>query len=487
LVGLVLALEERNRLPEAERRRLDAEVRAQIDDQRGLDLLRLWLARAPSLGLRGRTERVRASLVLMGWLLAVAGVFLGWGTAAALLSIEVHEGRINIVLVVAVLVWAPLLALLMSLMGWLWSFWWSSRNAARSDPLRARSLSDLVRSATLGRIVLGILTPTVRQDVEVVLGRMTGQRLLYSRVARTQLTRWSQTLGFGFGVGALGATLVFVAFTDLAFGWSTTLEIAAADVHPWVRLMASPWAGLWPAASPPLELVESTRFFRVAADDHDHLIDPILFGGWWPFLVMSIATYCVLPRAVVSLLLWHWHTREIGRAAGLTPGVDRLVDRLTTPIVEGQAITAEKRIGRGETGRVHEVDRSEWMTRAGEIPLLIRWAELLGDAEIDVMLGGAPIRILDAGGSRSLEHDEMVASEAAAATAAVAVLVRGYEPPVLDVLDFLALLRTKLGADARLCVFLLGAKDSDLGTWQRKLASLGDSRLVVSRWESGHG
>jgi hypothetical protein len=475
LIALTLALEERSTQDERDRRRLDREIGARIATDRGLGLLRTWLVEAPDELLKERFARVRSSLIGLGWLLAALGLFLGWAAASALLTIEVHDGRINIVLAVVLLVLLPVLSLLASLVAWLFSL-------RSPDSADARSLGELIRAATLGRLVLRLMAPRVRQDVEVVLGRLTAHKRLYSRVERGQLIRWSQTLGLGFGVGALAATLAFVAFTDLAFGWSTTLDIAAADVHRWVQFMAMPWASLWPAASPSQELVESTRFFRVAAENHVHVIDPILYGGWWPFLVMAIFCYCVMPRVFATMAISEWHAREVGRAIGLTPGVDRLFDRLATPFVEGQALDEESGTARAGDEIVQEVGRADWIAKQSANPLVvIRWAELLDDEAVAAAIGTTEVRILDAGGRRSLEHDADVARETAATNASVAFLVRGYEPPVLDVLDFIALLRSKVGEERALCVFLLGARDTDLRTWQRRLATLGDPLLVLSR------
>jgi hypothetical protein len=217
-----------------------------------MGLLRTWLQVAPTDSLRARIESLRASLVRVGWLLVAAGCFFGWATASALLSIEIHEGRINIVVAVALLVAVPFCLLIAGLLGWLWSLRPSGIDAKQR-------LTDLLPSIGFGRLALRFLPLAVRRDVEVVIGRFTAHGRLYGQVERGQLLLWSQVMGTAFGVGALVATLAFVVFTDLAFGWSTTLDVSASAVHGWARVLAAPWASIWPAANPSLELVEATR------------------------------------------------------------------------------------------------------------------------------------------------------------------------------------------------------------------------------------
>ena len=476
LVGVVLALDERSSLEERDRRRLDREIRtsAGVPNRRSIGLLRTWLQVAPTDSLRARIKSLRVSLVRVSWLLVAAGFCFGWATASALLSIKIHEGRINIVVAVALLVVVPFCLFIAGLLGWLWSLRPSGTGATRS-------LTELLRSIGFGRLALRFLPPSVRQDVEVVIGRFTAHGRLYGRVERGQLLLWSQAVGTAFGVGALVATLAFVVFTDLAFGWSTTLDVSASAVHRWTRVLAAPWASIWPAANPSLELVEATRFFHVALEDRIHAVDPIVYGGWWPFLVMSILSCAVLPRALMMGAVSFWVARETSYAIGLTPGVDRLLDRLTTPIVETQALSEEGEIGRPSNELAPEVEMAGWLAaHAGAEPKVVRWAELSSEESLRAAIGIEALRFFDAGGRCSLEDDATVARELAGGTVGIIVCVRGFEPPVLDVLDFLRAIRDQVGLEQPLLVVLFGANGGDVRAWRRKLIGLGDPRLVVA-------
>ena len=410
----------------------------------------------------------------LGLLLLAVGFFLGWAAAAALLSIEVHTGRINIVLAFAVLVLLPALSILLSL----GVFAWTAFSQPKSQ---ASGLRLLLSGFGLTRLAMRLLPASVRGDVANVLGRMTAHGRLYGRVERGQFLVWSQSLGLGFALGALVATLAFVALTDLAFGWSSTLAIEARAVYVWVHHIALPWASLWPEASPSMDLVEATRFFRVAAEGHTHLIDPILFGGWWPFLVASIVVYTLLPRLLLLVGARAWHARATGSAIGLTPGVDRLLERLSTPVIEGQALEQEGEIGRGAADLVPEVSLQNWFEReGGQGRLVLRWASLLDDAELASVLGVSDLRIEDVGGRQSLSEDDAVILRLPRGPGGVVVCVRAYEPPVLDVLDTLVKVRERIGHEASLLIALVGGGEKDAKTWRRKLTELGDPRICAA-------
>ena len=502
LIALVLALEERDQQEERDRRRLDREIGARYAETNagtkasGLPLLRFWLEHAPSLELEARIRRVQSALALLRWLLLGVGLFLGWAAASALLQFEVHAGRINIVLCLGLLVLLPLGMLVLAVVGAIASLRLTDDGAG---------IAGGWRRFAMARGAMSLLPGSVRRDVEILLGRMTAHSRLYARVQRAQLFGWSQSVGLAFSVGALTATLAFVVFTDLAFGWSTTLDVEPTQIHRLTRVLSAPWAAFWPDAAPTLDLVESTRHFRVSAglggaagsapeDAHIHFVDPILYGGWWPFLVAALVFYGLMPRLLVLGLGSRWLSGEVAKAIALTPGVDRLVERLTTPIIETQATAPQSELGRAEAGLVPVVEAADWIReRGGEAPVVVRWAEASTDEALVAALAAPGLRVRDAGGRRTLAEDAALVAACGAEKAptggkgqgGVALCVRAYEPPVLDVLDFLADLRRAIGRERGLCVLLEAGTPADQDAWRHKLMGLGDPGLRVARLAAG--
>lgn len=471
----MLALEERAAQPERDRRRLDREIRAravEAGERDGLAILRRWLAEAPRPATRERIRRVRSSLGLLRSVMLGGGLFLGWAAAAALLQVEVYAGRINIVLCVGLLVGLPL-AMLFTSVG---ALGWANRSKVGENASRGSW-----QSAGLGRGAMAILPHSVRSDVEILVGRLNAHERLYARARRVQLFVWSQAIGFGFAVGATLATIFFVVFTDLAFGWSTTLDVEASKVHALAKALATPWSAIWTEAVPSFDLVETTRHFRAGSEPTQaHFVDPIRYGGWWPFLVMALTCYSLAPRVVALGLGARRLGDESGRAIAHTPGVERLLERLTTPLVESKAPEAEGTIGHAGEGALPLEEVHGWWARQGqESAMAIAWAESIEDATLLRAFATEEMKVRDAGGRRTLAEDAECTTEAGECAGAVMVCVRAFEPPMLEVLDFLADLRSSIGASRSLGVLLLEGDEADRATWAIKLATLGDPGLVV--------
>lgn len=108
---------------------------------------------------------------------------------------------------------------------------------------------------------------------------------------------------------ALGMLLVFLLlllFSDLAFGWSSTLITQPQSVDKVTQIISLPWQAFWPQAVPDLQLIEQTRFARIETTAGNFQVASL----WWPFLLASLVFYNLLPRVVLTLFCG-WRSRQL--------------------------------------------------------------------------------------------------------------------------------------------------------------------------------
>lgn len=108
---------------------------------------------------------------------------------------------------------------------------------------------------------------------------------------------------------ALGILLVFLLlllFSDLAFGWSSTLITQPQVVIEITQMISAPWQFFWSQAVPDLQLIEQTRFARIETSTGDFQEA----SRWWPFLLASLLFYNLLPRVVLTLFCG-WKSRQL--------------------------------------------------------------------------------------------------------------------------------------------------------------------------------
>jgi len=327
------------------------------------------------------------------------------------------------------------------------------------------------------RWALRALPQSTRERLDAAWGRGQAWERLTAPLRRWLLLSISQGAGVAFQLGALTATLALVVFSDLSFGWSTTLEVDARSVQRLTDALSLPWAWLWPEARPSLELVEATRFFRIAGGPNPAV--PLeTYGGWWPFLVMTLVVYGLVPRAVFFAVARSRLQHALRRAFLEAPGSARALDRLDSPLLETTADHEENEAG-GAAGSPREAAGVQLPAQA----VVVSWAEACAETGA-AQLTCTPVAAFDAGGPRSPAEDTQVARRAAATAVengvAIVLAVRGFEPPLAEVFDFLRELRGAVGSGHAVLVAPLGGGPVERGAWQQRVAAAGDPWLQLA-------
>jgi hypothetical protein len=304
---------------------------------------------------------------------------------------------------------------------------------------------------------------------------------------------WSQLFAVAFQLTAVAASLVLVVFTDLAFGWSTTLTTgdAALDaqrVHRVTSRMAVPWSWAVEDAQPSLALIEESRYYRVASEPVSRA-QAARLGGWWKFVILTMAVYGLGPR-LLTLALARSRLRAAARAVVImAPGVSALLRRIHRATIETRATESE-----ADYDSAMRAERPEHaLPRAsGNIRAVVNWSEVPVNAT--VLAAEFPhARVFGAGGATSVQEDIALAKRLGQLPGGgggdVLVLVKAWEPPLMEFLDFLKTLRSALGGETMIVVYPVGLDDSgglgpaapaQLKLWRGKLAGIGDGWLRVT-------
>ncbi len=476
LIDLTTALKTDNATDLEQRKQRDRAIGKTLQAQRKHPArqLRGWLERVE---IRGWQRRGQAGVQLyhvLGVVLAVAGLSAGWGLAGALLH---YTGAtpINVFHALGVLVLAQIALLVL----------WALSMLPVTLPWFAglRSALGFLHPGRLARWIAGRFPQRGGSALEVV---WHGDNLMVTApAARWLLSFWSQLFSFWFNLGVLAAVFYLIAFSDLAFAWSTTLKLSDADFHGLLRVLSWPWHNLVPAAVPSRELVEASRYYRLDAGPlgGGAKLSGAQLGGWWPFLVAAVVCYGLVPRLLTLLISWQRTRHHLARALPRLPGAPELLARLNSPLVTTAAGGAQERAA------VRPVAPEEAGPRSALAPVpctIVGWSDTLDHR---AALGGGlqalgiqPRDWLSAGGGRSTQQDrETVAALCQHAAEGVAVVTKAWEPPLLEFLDFLQALRAQCTRHQPILVLLWGAGDgvsrAQSDTWRQTLRQLKDPDL----------
>lgn len=450
-----------------------------IDNRDASSRVRRWWQRIRASGGKQEPYPAGRQLVraraLVSALVLLVGVTVGVAVAAGALSYD-GQHPVNIVTALSLLLVLPLIFLATSLI---------------IVPRRLPGFGGLQRflaEVSVGNVACTVATrlaPVLAEGL-AVLAVAPARRDSAARLGKWQMLLWSQLAGLSFGAGALVTCFALVVFTDLAFGWSTTLAVDSRAAMGIIDTISLPWSAWLPSGVPSAELIDISRFYRLESGS-DVLVPAARLTGWWPFLVATLVVYGMGPRAIM-LVVAATRVRAATRDLLLhEPEVRALIDRMDTPavVLDGAAVRNAPTLA-SEPWVEGRVEPSS-VSRANSWRVLIWNESLTGELRscwpkefLDTTL--AP---LDVGGGNTLVADlGVLGNLEATSERGVAVLTKAWEPPLGDFRDFVTELRSHVGRQVSIMVVPIGlggstATAEELVVWRYGIASLVDPALYV--------
>ncbi len=488
-VDIPLWLERDRDTPYAERLRRDREIAREFgsgeldagrEAARGrAALVRAWWRRVGRDEPPGPGRRLEAARTLVTAGMAFLGIMSGSGLALGAFRYNGSE-PVNVVKVLALLVGIQSVLLLLTLL----------LLPGRIPGLRG--LQDAIAAINPGALAASVYRRLARPqpNLSPLFGWHPGRATAAGRFAKWQLLRYAQVAAVAFNCAALVTAALLITFTDLAFGWSTTLAADPVTVARIVHAAAWPWHALLPGAVPDLDLVARSQFFRLQGSAGFSAAASRELAGWWSFTILAIVTYGLLPR---TLLLVFAGLRVKGAERTLLlddTRVAALLERMTAPEVETAspepeppAFEAPPPAGRrpvpGAGAAAAPLGTAVGVVWSHAIP-----PDDAGPyAERRLRLTLA--ELIEAGGARDLAQDRAALEAIAqAGQGTVVIFTPAWEPPLLEFLDFVAALRRELGPASAVLVTPVAEDErcvSEVETdiWGRALGRLSDPQVYL--------
>lgn len=467
-IDVPLWLEADARVPLAERAHRDREIGREIGARDEAARVRRWWRRIdrasgdfPSVALEHARQWLSFTLVLVGLL----------GGAGLALAAYRYDGTypVNVVRVLALLL-APQLALLVLNLLLL--------------PGRVPGLSrvqDALAAINPGALAAAVYRQFAERPESGIFGWASARSSAARRFAKWQMLYWSQVAAVGFNLGAIATAIAIITFTDIAFGWSTTLDVDAGTAARIVEIVGAPWQPFAPGAVPDPALVERSLFFRL--EGAREFADSRALTGWWSFTLLAVVVYGLVPRAAF-LLVAGWRLRAATRTLLLEDSrVTALLDRMSAPVIETRAADAAGPAPEATPAGAASPPRPALAGRANAVI----WNEALAlDAAAAFARGrlGLELEAVAEAGSGSLDADRAALARISGNPATIVVLTPAWEPPLLEFADFLGDVRAAVGPAASIIVVPVGEacgpiSELERASWARAVRRAGDPAVYL--------
>jgi hypothetical protein len=307
--------------------------------------------------------------------------------------------------------------------------------------------------------------------------------------------------GIGFNIGVLGATLAKVVFSDIAFGWQSSLQLSAEAVARLVQWIALPWSWVVPHGYPSLEQIQGSQM--VLKEGMAHLTTGALVS-WWPFLCSAVVVYGLLPRLGLLVLGMGQQRRALNRLHFATLGIRPLLQRMEASRVDTNGLTVAAEALPVESLPVEATAPVAAGQAMAPVCDGVPWVVLIPDelyeacpltaliALLGPRTGSACIEGIRYGRPGVPEADGLAPLMDAASKATlsgVLLLQEAWQPPLRETESLLQHIRRAVGVTIPLTFLLIGKPSAQtiftpvslehLRIWRQKMRALGDPCLEV--------
>ena len=385
----------------------------------------------------------------VSWIAWIIGFIAGIVLAASLLHYDGAQ-PINVLVLLIILVLLPLLLFLLSLL------------------IPLFSSSSLMSSLNVGNQLFAF----IRRNSPVLQNFFSSSR---SDSSKDALLRWklllsSQQFGIALAVAALLTLLAKVSFSDLAFGWSTTLDIQSSSLTPWIHALATPWASWFPEAVPSSQLIEQSRFYRL--EDGVRALSAEALTGWWKYIAMCLLVYGIGFRILAAWLANVKYKTATENMLMQHSEVTALLERFNAsaklhdiaPVVTVNDVSIN--------------DSSGFDYESVDIVILWNRANLFKNNlqhKNIVELTSEDALQLDSSHFSGLDKNSVEK---------IHIITKAWEPPLLEFHDLIINLREKFGSHVIISVEPVAADKStpekvDVEIWRHSLEKLQDTKVYV--------
>lgn len=348
----------------------------------------------------------------------------------------------------------------------------------------------------LEKLLLKFGTNKKLEFLDMVLSKSIQKYLFIERLQRFSLI---------FSLGVFLALLFVVITQDIAFSWSTTLDIEATSFYNFLEFIATPWRVILPSFMPSLDLVELSQHYRLGIKLESNMIENAhILGAWWKYLAINTLFYAIVLRFILWLFTLYSLKKRVKKEFFELYELNRLLREFKTPFIETKSPKEEKHLDikvehkkqvKVKSLPKKEIDIEEDKIIEDEITIIkenmlekehhniIAWnfsndEVLLVNDYISIL----PSSISIVGGRNSFEDDEKIANSA---KDKILLYVKSWEPPTMDFVDFLEEL---IDNDKvyEIELFPIGLSDNryrstekEFSIWNRKIEGLKSKKVWV--------
>lgn len=339
-------------------------------------------------------------------------------------------------------------------------------------------------------------------SIKSVLGAIKSKQSLYASVVLWPVFILFQLGGVGFNLGVLLVIVIRVLSSDLAFGWQSTIQFSAENIHSFAQWVALPWSSFLPEGIgyPTLHDIEGTKI--ILKDGIYHLATDNLVS-WWPFLWLGIFCYGLLPRVVMLVIGVITLNKRLDAIQFDFADCEKVVLRMTTPELSTHGNTVENIDSQSDAVIIEAEKYTDSDFGVASFVVLISEDIIDNCSQSEITkyvqknMGGNLHTVLELDDDSDFQHLVEVLKPLSneLRPAKILMIQEAWLPPITETLHLIKDMREAVGNKMHIIIGLIGrpqqghffttVDDSDRLIWYQRIKELGDPYLQIDILASG--
>jgi hypothetical protein len=379
------------------------------------------------------------------------------------------ERPINVLPILFYFVFIPVALLCISFLVMIWNRFSSSA----AVPTFFAELFKLLVSFTGG----------FKKNAGDALGIFQRNRALYGETGYYFIRLQFQRNSIAYVLGAISWFVLSIITTDLAFSWSSTLQLSAGNIYTLTEFLAIPWESWLPDATLSHEIIDKTQYFRASNEAIPSGATAQELGVWWSFLMMCMIVYGLAPRLLAGAWFKKKFSGAVKDAAVNSEEGRKLLGLINNPNYTTTPANHPKNF--------KDFNKVKLSSGSADLNLencksVLLWR--LKTANVDLSkINNVTDQILETGGLKTTTDDENAMQEVcerlrnAEHYEFVLILTRYWEPPDREFENFIKKLKQNTGT-ASINIAPVISRKSDLNEvnkedWESRVIQIGDPNI----------
>lgn len=306
--------------------------------------------------------------------------------------------------------------------------------------------------------------------------------IIPDNIKKLILLRKIQFVSIFFTFGLFLSFILIIIIQDVAFTWSTTLNITSSEFYVFLDILSIPWSFLVGNLVPSIELIDASRYYHLGKIINKDILNNVSeIGVWWKFLSMSIIFYSILLRILFFFIIDFILKIKLKKYIFSIKEIQTILYEMKTPIVSRRSLEKIDLVKNNSSEDINLVKDNIKLDYQYTLGLNFSINEII---ILNEKFNIKSLKNIYIGNNNSIKQDIDIIEKL---EKIILIYVKSWEPPIMDFIDLLEIAQKNIKI-ININIHLISdnfiskkIEDENIEIWNSKINILSSNKIFLIR------